>query len=57
MAVEKRKPGYYAKVGIDFEGLKGKPRVEAGDPVPEGLKQKELDQLLKDDMIEKVEAE
>jgi hypothetical protein len=57
MAVTKKKPGYYAKVGIDFEGLKGKPRVEAGDPVPEGLKPKELEQLEKAGMIEKVEAE
>ena len=28
---------YVATVGISFEGLKGKPRVEAGDPLPDGV--------------------
>ena len=38
--------GYIAVHGIDFEGLKDKPHVEPGDPVPEGLDAKVIDDLL-----------
>ena len=43
---------YIAKVGIDFEGLKDKPRVEASQPIPADVPEAEIKQLLKDDQIE-----
>lgn len=49
---EKKK--YIAKVGLDFDGLKDKPRVEPGEPIPAGLKQSEIDELLALDQIEEV---
>lgn len=47
MAGVSEKKKYVAKVGLDFDGLKGKPRVEAGEKLPEGLKQSEIDELIK----------
>ena len=46
------KKKYVAKVGLDFDGLKGKPRVEAGEKIPAGVDAKEIAQLLADKQIE-----
>lgn len=43
MAKDKK---YVAKVGIDFEGLKGKPHCEPGDPLPDGVKEETIKDLL-----------
>lgn len=48
---------YIAKVGISFDGLKDKPRVEPGQPIPEKLDQKTIDDLLANGDIEEVKAE
>ena len=45
---------YIAKVGLDFDGLKGKPRVEAGEPIPAKVPESEIVQLLSDGHIEEV---
>lgn len=47
---------YIAKVGLDFDGLKGKPRVEKDEPVPANVPESEIKQLLADGMIEEVKA-
>lgn len=44
--MSEKKKKYVAKVGLDFEGLKDKPRVEPGEPIPEGVKASEIDALL-----------
>lgn len=53
---EKSRGQYRAKVGISFEGLKGKPRVEAGDLLPANVPQTTIDDLLANGDIEEVEA-
>ena len=59
MSEEQEEPGYYAIVGIDFEGFEGEPRVEAGERIPEGLEleEEQLEQLVRDGAVRKVEAE
>lgn len=52
MAEEKKQKKYIALVGLNFDGMKGKPRVEAGDRIPDGVDAKEIAQLLKDKQIE-----
>lgn len=42
----KKKKKYVALNGIDFDGLKGKPRVETGDPIPEGVSPDDIKDLL-----------
>lgn len=42
---------YVAVVGLDFEGLKPAVRVEAGDPIPERVPQKEVQDLLAQELI------
>jgi hypothetical protein len=44
---------YVAKVGLDFEGIKDKPRVEPGEPIPV-ISEKEIKELLAIDAIEEV---
>lgn len=41
-----KKQQYVAVRGIDFEGLKGKPHCEPGDPIPDGVKADTLKDLL-----------
>lgn len=48
---------YRAKVGINFDGLKGKPRVEPGELIPEGVKPEVLKDLLDNGDIEEVKGE
>jgi len=48
---ESKPKKYIATVGLDFDGLKDKPRVEAGEPVPDGVDAKEIAQLLTDGQI------
>lgn len=55
MASVKKK--YIAKSGIDFEGLKPKVRVESGDPIPEKVDQKTIDDLLAGGDIEEIDLE
>ena len=45
------KKRYIALVGLNFDGLKNKPRVESGKPIPDGLDAKEIAQLLRDGHI------
>lgn len=52
-APDKKK--YVAQTGINFEGLKGKPRVEAGQHIPEGLKPEQIEALLDIKAIKEVE--
>lgn len=47
---EKKK--YVCVTGMDFEGLKGKPRVEAGQPIPDGLTDKQIKEYLAGGLIE-----
>lgn len=46
---------YIAMAGMNFDGLKGKPRVEIGDLVPDGLTDKEIKQLLADGDVKEAE--
>ena len=56
MADEKKRPkNYVAKVGLDFEGLKGKPRIEPGERLPEGLNAGEIQELLDLNQIEEAQ--
>lgn len=48
---------YIAKTGINFDGLKGKPRVEVGKPIPEGVPEKEIAQLMASGAIEEVKED
>lgn len=41
-----KKKQYVAKRGITFEGMKGKPQVKSGDPLPEGVDAKTIADLL-----------
>lgn len=43
---EKKTKSYVALNGINFDGLKGKPRVEKGDPIPEGVTAEDIKDLL-----------
>lgn len=45
---------YIAKVGINFDGLKDKPRVEAGQQIPITVSDATIKDLLKDGIIEEV---
>lgn len=54
MADEKKKK-YIAVVGINFDGLKGKPRAEPGDPIPDGLKPETIKDLLANGDIKEAE--
>ena len=47
---------HIAKTGINFDGLKGKPRVEAGDPIPESVPEATIQDLLHDGAIEEMKA-
>lgn len=47
--VEKK---YTAKVGLNFDGLKDKPRVEVGERIPDNVSDSEIKQLLRDGAIE-----
>lgn len=51
------KKTYIATVGLDFDGLKGKPRVEPGDPIPGGVKQDVIDDLLANGDIKESEQQ
>lgn len=42
----KKKKTYVALNGIDFDGLKGKPRVEIGDLIPDGVSSEDIKDLL-----------
>lgn len=42
----KKKKRYVALNGINFDGLKGKPRVEIGDAIPEGVTLDDIKDLL-----------
>lgn len=44
--VDELKKSYVAVTAIDCDGLKGKPRIEAGKPVPDGLDPKDIKALL-----------
>jgi hypothetical protein len=46
---------YVAVVGIDFEGLKDKPRVDAGETIPAGIDPKVIADLLANGDIKEVE--
>ena len=46
------KKTYITKVGLNFDGLKGKPRIEAGEPIPANVPESEIKQLLSDGHIE-----
>jgi len=48
------KKKYVAVVGINFDGLKGKPRIEPGDPIPSEVPQKEIDELVASGIVEEV---
>lgn len=50
--MSKEKPKYIAKVGITFEGIKGKPHIEPGDPIPDGVKPETIKDLLEHGDIE-----
>lgn len=52
MTVTEKKKKYIAKVGLNLDGLKGKPRVEAGEPIPDNVPKEEIEQLLNDGQIE-----
>ena len=43
-SIEKKK--YIARVGINFDLLKGKPRVEAGQAIPDAATDKDIADLL-----------
>jgi hypothetical protein len=45
---------YKAKVGLNFDGLKDKPRVEPGKPIPADVPAQEIAELLKIDAIEEI---
>jgi hypothetical protein len=44
---------YIAKIGLNFDGIKDKPRVEPGEPIPV-VSDKEIKELLAIDAIEEV---
>lgn len=45
---------YVCAVACDFEGLKGKPHVEAGKPIPEGLTEKQIKEYVAGGLIKEV---
>lgn len=45
------KKTYVATVGLNFDGLKDKPRVEAGELIPATVPEAEIKQLLADGAI------
>lgn len=45
------KKRFICVTGMDFEGLKGKPRVEAGKPIPDGLTEKQIKEYLEAGLI------
>lgn len=49
-SVEKKR--YIAKVGINFDGLKDKPRVEPGQLIPNNVPEATIKDLLADGVIE-----
>lgn len=49
------KPKYIAKVGLNFDALEPKRRVEAGESLPDGISQSDIDTLLSIKAIEVVE--
>lgn len=49
------KPRYVATTGINFDGLKGKPRVEAGQVIPAEVSDKEIQELLASGVIKESE--
>lgn len=51
MKDEKKTKEYVALVGLNFDGLKGKPRVETGEIIPKEVDAKEIAQLLADKHI------
>lgn len=52
---EKKPKKYIALNGINFDGLKGKPRVEIGDPIPEGVSAEDIKDLLANEDIKESE--
>lgn len=58
MATKTSTQKYFAVVGLDFEGIKPPARVEAGDPIPDRVPQKEITDLLAQGQIrERTEAD
>ena len=41
-----KKIKYVAVNGIDCDGLKGKPHIKPGEPVPDGIDPKDIEALL-----------
>ena len=52
MSESSKKKQYIAKMGIDFEGLKGKPHCEPGDTIPDGVSEATIKDLLANGDIE-----
>lgn len=55
MADEKKPKKYVCVTPMDFEGLKGKPHVEAGKPIPDGLTKEQIKEYLEGGMIKEVD--
>ena len=52
---EKKKKEYIAVQGINFDELKGKPRVEPGESIPDGVDPKVIAELLANGAIKERE--
>lgn len=50
------KKQYLATVGMDFEGLKPKVRIEKDEPIPANITAKEIEDLLKAGLIRESEG-
>lgn len=48
------KKKYVCATGMNFESLKGQPRVEAGQPIPEGLTPKQIKEYIEGGLIKEV---